>query len=114
MFHSPVTGREMLHACQDMVGHPDWRPGFVELWDLSNVEVDASPYEIDELVVSAHKLRDRIGKNRVAFVTRRETVDALLRLFEVFTLDLGRTYRTFRTREEAAAWLDVPLAVVRT
>ena len=111
-FDGHVTGTEMLVACQDLVGHPDWRPGFEELWDLSHTEVDVSPHEVDRLVASAHRLRDRIGANRVAFVTTREAVGTLIRLFELFTLDLGRTYRTFKTREEAAAWLGVPLAAV--
>lgn len=102
----------MLEACRALVGHVDWRPGFEELWDLSHTEVDVRPEEVNQLVASAHQLRDRVGPNRVAFVTTKPAVGALLRLFEVFTLDLGRTYRTLPTREAAAAWLGVPLAAV--
>lgn len=111
-FHGHVTGTEMLEACHDLVGHPDWRPGFEELWDLVLAEVDVSPHEITALVASAHKLSDRIGKNEVAFVTTREAVGMLIRLFELFTIDLGRTYKVFPTREAAAEWLGVPMEAV--
>ncbi len=111
-FHGHVTGTEMLDACRTLIGDPDWRPGFEELWDLSHTEVDVSPHEIDNLVASAHTLSDRIGENRVAFVTTREAVGTLIRLFELFTTDLGRTYKVFQTREAAAEWLDVPVEAV--
>ncbi len=112
-FHGHVTGTDLLEACHDLVGHPDWRPGFEELWDLLHAEVDVTPREVDNLVASAHQLRDRISASQVAFVTTREAVGALVRLFELFTIDLGRTYKTFPTREAAAAWLGVPLDAVR-
>lgn len=108
-----VTGSEMLEACQAVVSDEAWEAGFDELWDLLGApEVDVSPEEIDALVALAHRLQDEFQGNRVAFVTRREPVELLLRLFELFTLSLGRTYRTFRTREAAAEWLGIPAATV--
>lgn len=105
-----TTGGEMLEACRTLVMDPAWEPGFDELWDfLEAPEVDVVPDEIDALVASAHQLRERFGGNRVAFVTRHEPVALLLRLFELFTSDLGRTYRTFLTVGAAADWLGVPV-----
>ena len=110
-FQGAVTGTEALDACRTLVAQPGWEAGFNELWDLHDVTgVDVSPSEISDLVASAHALRDQLAHNRVAFVTRREPVALLVRLFELFTLDLGRVYKTFRTRAEADAWLEEPLA----
>jgi hypothetical protein len=101
-----VTGAELVRACQDLVTRPAWAPGFDEVWDLTGAaEVDVSPGELKDLVVSAHEYRNRIGSSRVAFVTRRESLDVLLRLFGVLTADLDREYRCLDTREDAAGWL---------
>ena len=103
----------MLEACRALALDPEWEPGFDELWDfLGAPEVDVAPDEITALVDSAHQLKAQLQGNRVAFVTRREPVELLLRLFELFTLDLGREYRTFRTAEAAAEWLGGPLDAV--
>lgn len=108
-----TTGTHLLEACRALVLDPAWEAGFDELWDFrAAAEVDVVPEEIDALVATAHQLRERLQGNRVAFVTSREPVELLLRLFELFTLDLGRTYRTFRTREAGAEWLKVSLDAI--
>ena len=112
-FTGHTTGAEMLEACYAMVNDPAWEGGFDELWDfLPAPEVDVQPDEITELVAQAHRLAEKVQPNRVAFVTQREPVALLVRLFELFTLDLGRDYKTFLTRESAAEWLGVPVEVV--
>ena len=101
-----VTGQELAHACGEMVHDARWESGFSEVWDLSGAaEVDISPDELTGLVESAHEYADRIGEARCAFVTTRDGVIPLLRLFERLTADLDRTYATVRTRTEAEAWL---------
>ncbi|MEM1115442.1 MAG: hypothetical protein AAF845_12590 [Bacteroidota bacterium] len=108
-----TTGAELLDACRVVTDDPAWEGGFAELWDLLGApEVDVQPDEITALVAQARRLADRLQPCRVAFVTQREPVALLVRLFELFTLDLGRTYRTFLTREDAAAWLSVPLDAI--
>lgn len=108
-FEGMVTGTEMLEACHTLIGDADWRPGFGEVWDLLDAEVDVGPAEISDLVASTHRLSDRIGQNQVAIVTTREAVGTLVRLFELFTIDLGRSYLVVPTRREAAEWLGVPV-----
>lgn len=113
LFTGHATGAEMLEACHAIVEDQGWQGGFDELWDfLDAPEVDVQPDEISALVDSAHRLADRLQPCRVGFVTRREPVALLIRLFELFTLDLGRDYRTFLTRGAASAWLGVSLEAI--
>ncbi len=101
-----VTGRELADACGHLAHDALWRTGFNEVWDLSESdEVDVSPGGFDDLVECTREYASRVGHNRVAFVTSRDEVTILLRLFEQLTSDLGRTYFVARSRAEAAEWL---------
>ena len=101
-----VTGTELIQACGDLIGHADWRPGFDEVWDLTGArEIDIGPDELTDMVASTHKHAEQIGSSRCVFVQTRDGVEAVLRLFELLTADLTRTYHTARTRQEAAEWL---------
>ncbi|PAP75323.1 hypothetical protein [Rubrivirga marina] len=105
-----VTGTDLAHACGAIVHHALWENGFNEVWDLSAaVQVDVTPEELERLVEVAYEHADELGQNRVAFVSTRDAVAVLIRLFERRTADLGRTYRVVRTRAEAAEWLGVAL-----
>ncbi|WP_420456045.1 hypothetical protein [Rubrivirga sp.] len=101
-----VTGYELAEGCTEMVEDALWNDGFNEVWDLSAARaVDIQPDGLDELVSCMHVYADRVGHNRVAFVTTKETVRILLRLFEQLTRDLDRSYHTAPSRDEAALWL---------
>ena len=101
-----VSGTDLARACLDMGHHPDWRSGFDEVWDLSGAsEIDITPDELDEIVEVTHRYGHLVGGNRVVFVSPRDIIAALARLFELRTADLGRTYHVARTRGEAADWL---------
>ena len=101
-----MTGQELVTACVELVKSPAWRPGDTEVWDLSTAaQVDVSPEQLDRLVGSAHEYAERIGEGRCVFITRRDGVDALLRLFGRLTRDLDREYHIARTREDASRWL---------
>lgn len=108
-----VTGQELVRACTEMVKDPRWEPGDTEVWDLSTaIEVDVSPDELDRLVESAHEYSERIGAGRCVFITARDGVEALLRLFELLTRDLDRDYHIARTRADAARWLGLDIDVL--
>lgn len=108
-----VTGTELTEACTEMIGRPEWAPGFDEVWDLTSArEIDIGPDELTSLVESTHEVAAKIGANRCVFVHTRDSVAAVLRLFELLTRDLPRTYQTVRSREEAAEWLGVPLGAL--
>ena len=101
-----VNGAELTDACQKMVQQPEWEPGFDEAWDLTGArEIDITPDELTALVASAHEYAAQIGQSRCVFIHTRDGVQAVLRLFELLTQDLDRTYHTVRSREEAADWL---------
>lgn len=105
-----LTGSDLARACGVMVHNALWQDGFNEVWDLTSaVQIAVTPEELDRLVEVAHEHADEIGENRVVFVSTRDAVAVLVRLFERRTADLHRTYQVVRTRAEAADWLGVPL-----
>lgn len=110
-----LTGHDLLAACGAMVRDALWTTGFDEVWDLTAArEVDVSPEELDRLVRATHDFADEIGENRVVFVTTRDSVSVLVRLFERLTADLPRTYHVARTRREAEAWLGLEAGALST
>jgi isocitrate/isopropylmalate dehydrogenase len=105
-----LTGTDLAQACGVMARDAQWENGFDEVWDLTAAaQIDITPEELDRLVDVAHEHADAIGENRVAFVSTRDAIAVLVRLFERRTADLHRTYRVVRTRAEAADWLGVAL-----
>lgn len=108
-----VSGDELYAACETMVKQDGWVAGFDELWDLSEtVEVDVTPSELAHLTAMARAHPDQIGEGRVACVTTRTALTVLVRLIETLTVGLGRRYKTFRTRAEAAEWLGLDAEVI--
>lgn len=103
----------MTKACVSLVADPAWGVGFDEIWDFTQSgEVDVSPTDLDELVATTHENATRIGAGRCVFVHTRDSIEALLRLFEWRTANLARTYHTTRTRAEALDWLGLSPAAL--
>ncbi|WP_412068873.1 hypothetical protein [Rubrivirga sp. IMCC43871] len=110
-----VTGDELVGAFETMVRQDGWVAGFDEIWDLSETsEVDVTPGDLAHIVATVRRHSDRLGEGRVACVTTRSTLTVLVRLIETLTLGLGRSYRTFPTRTEAAEWLGLDAEVLET
>lgn len=104
-----LTGTDLAEACMAMGQDPAWRGEFDQVWDFSGAfQIDITPDELDEIVEITHTYADLVGGNRVVFVSTRDTIAALVRLFELRTADLGRSYHVAHTREDAADWLGLP------
>lgn len=105
-----LSGGDFARARVEMQTAALWEVGFDEVWDYTAIsEMDVTPDDLDRLVQIAHDHAHLVGPNRVAFVSMRDTVAALVRLYERRTADLGRSYRVVRTRDEAGDWLGVSL-----
>ena len=108
-----VTGSDYRRALETMWEDERWSREFVEVWDLSSVDViDVTPDDVDRIVETLHSHADRLQGSRVMLISSRDTVPMLVRLFDRLTSDIARTYHVARTREEAAEWLGVPLAAL--
>ena len=108
-----VTGRDYRETFEALWEDERWQRDFVEVWDLTSVDVvDVTPDEVDRIVESLHARAERIRGSHVVLVSSRDAVATLARLFERLTADIGRTFHVKRTREEAADWLGVPLSAL--
>ena len=101
-----VTGSDIAEACLTMGRAPNWEGGFDNVWDFSAAtQIDITPDELDEIVALTHTYADLVGGNKVVFVSSRDAIAALARLFELRTAALNRAYHVTHTRAAAAEWL---------
>ena len=98
---------EALSAIHAMVGHPEFRPGFDALVDLTAVEdIPLSGADIRQKVRVDTDLMPKLGSARWAFVATRDVVYGLARMYQVLMEGTSIEVQTFRDLEMAEAWLD--------
>lgn len=98
-----LTMDEVLESRRQILGDPDFDPSFSQLGDLSSVtKVDLTADQIKMLAETS----PFSPASRRAFVGESLEIYGLVRMYEIVRgLRGDRQIRTFRSREEALAWL---------
>ena len=97
---------EMFRMVRDMVGHPEFLPGFDPLVDLSAVEdTPLLGSDIREKAALDQTLLSQIGSVRWAVVAKNDAVFGLARMFQALMGETRVEVGTFRDRGEAEVWL---------
>jgi hypothetical protein len=105
-FDGPTTGNDAFAATLALWDHPDWEPGYSELWDGATVtEVDVSFSDMKRIAELENIGRSRHAGGRVAIVSSSRVVRAAMVTVIALMGTNPRPHRIFATRAEALAWL---------
>ena len=98
----------LLAFLDDIVAHPQWKPGKQILLDHSNLGLGNIAQD-DISRVSQHfiKISKKLGSGRIALVMDRELDYGIARAWELMTADdVDISIFVFRSVEDARKWLD--------
>ena len=112
-----VTGKEVAEVSFLLFQHPDWQPGFCELWDARGItELLVTLEEVRRVAAIEKEHLGEIGMGRVAIVVARDLEYYLGRLYTAFVQDTERPVRLFKSIDKARHWLGLsslpPLVMV--
>ena len=102
-----VTGREIVDAIEEMLRHPDWRPGYRRFSSTAAVAtMDVTPADLEAMQRQDIERREQIGGGRKAVLVapKYEVVSVMYkhtfdRKFELYDLCI------FTDEAEAWKWL---------
>ncbi|PAP74539.1 hypothetical protein [Rubrivirga marina] len=103
-----VSAESALRAARTLVDHPEWEPGFTEVWDLRFAgRVVVEPPAAERFRAFEADTRDRLAGSRTVFVTdHRPLLTYGVRFYAQLVQPLGREVVACRTEEEAVRYLD--------
>ena len=101
-----VTGDQVAEVSLLLFRHPDWQPGFCELWDARGItELLVTLEEVRRVAAIEKEHLQRMGMGRVAIVVARDIEYYIGRLYTAFVRDTERPVRLFKSIDKAQHWL---------
>ena len=101
-----VTGDRIVALGLALAGHPDWRPGFTEVWDARFTEtIDVVPSDIQKVLALERQTKEALEGSPTVIVVSRPLVVTGAELYARLAKTLGRTVVLAQTGAEAAAHL---------
>jgi hypothetical protein len=101
-----LTLQDLLGGIAPMVSDPRFERDMPQLVDLGRVEhTELAAEQLQTLVESFAKESSRIGSSRVAVYAPKPLLFGVSRMFQSLAERLPVTFRVFRERATAEAWL---------
>ena len=103
-----VSAESVLQAGRVLLDHPEWEPGFTEVWDLRFAgRVVVEPSAAARFRAFEADTRDRLVGSRTLIVTdHRPFLTYAARFYAQLVQPLGREVIACRTEEEAVRYID--------
>lgn len=102
-----ATVEDLAASMRARVEDPRWRPDLDVLIDHSRLDTSSMDAQfVEDMIAAFEPYADAVGRGRIALVAPRSSTFGFARMFEVLAGGrLPRRYRSFRTLDEAEAWL---------
>ena len=109
-----VTDSEMVAAYRAAYADHRWAPGFNEVTDMRTADVRSISADGLRRVraVVAESLAGFTGSFKTAVLAPSDLQFGVSRMYEMMAAESPEAVRVFRDVDEAAAWLEVPVAVL--
>ena len=107
-FRGPVDADDIIRLGDALVSHPDWEPGFTEVWDILQASVDVSPAGLRALSEAEHRWKDQLAGSRTLAVVDRTSLLVPLRFYSYMVAPLGRKITVCESAAAASAFLGIP------
>ena len=106
VLRGPVDIRELVSTLADIMTNDDFVPGMATLWDARSADVSGVSRGDLELLGSFNRsTSDTRGVGKQAVVVSSDLQFGIARMADVLGASPNRETMTFRTMEEAEAWL---------
>ena len=92
-----------------MAYHPDWRPGYTEVWDVRfSRAVDIVPSDIPRFLELEEETEAELKGSETIVIADRAALVLAVPLYNYVVRPKGRSVRAVRTGQEAAEILGIP------
>ena len=103
-----VTGDVVVDYGSAMAFHPDWQPGFTEVWDMRfTSSIDITPTYLPRLMELERATKEALTGSRTIIVTDRPMILYSAQFYARFVKPLGRVVVAVGTGDEAAELLGI-------
>lgn len=103
-----VTGQWIVDNGMAVIRHPDWQPGFTEVWDLTLCAgVDLVPSDTAKIVAAEKAMAAHLAGSTTVVITNKTFVLYAIQLFSVLMRPLGRRVVVFNSQADAAQYLNI-------
>lgn len=106
-FRGKVDGDAIVDVGAEIVAHPDWRPGFTEVWDIRECTADVSPSQLPRMRAAEESWKEALAGSRTVVIIDRPLIRFSLEFYARMVRPLGREIQVCETAEDAAALLGV-------
>lgn len=105
--HGEADAQGILAFLDDIVSHPEWKPGYQILLDHRDLDLKNIPQDgIGQVSQYFVKLKSKLGTGKIALVMNRDIDYGIARAWELMTADdVEISIFVFRTLKEARQWL---------
>ena len=107
-FRGQIDADDMIRLGDQLVAHPDWMPGFTEVWNVLEATVDVSPAGLRALGDAEERWKDKLAGSRTLAVADRPSLLIPLRFYSYMVAPLGRKLTVCKSTAAAAAELGLP------
>lgn len=104
-----IYGDDIVDVGRTIATHPEWRPGFTEVWDMNQTAaVDLTPADLPKLQSIETELKDLLAGTRTIVIVDRPMLRYSLQFYSHMVRPFGREIVVVRTNKEAADLLGIP------
>ena len=105
---SDIRGENIIEVGRAIAYHPDWQPGFTEVWDMRAAGViDLVPSDLPKFQTLETELKEQLNGTRTLIIVERPMIRYSLQFYARMVRPFGREIVVVQTAEEAADLLNI-------
>lgn len=105
---SDIKGENIVEVGRAIAYHPDWQPGFTEVWDMRSAGViDLVPTDLPKFQSLETELKERLNGTRTLIIVDRPMIRYSLQFYARMVRPFGREIVVVQTSQEAADILEI-------
>ena len=105
---SDIKGENILEVGKAIAFHPDWQPGFTEVWDMRSAGViDLVPSDLPKFQALETELKEQLNGTRTLIIVDRPMIRYSLQFYARMVRPFGRVIVVVQTSQEAADLLSI-------
>ncbi|GAB5534584.1 MAG: hypothetical protein Rubg2KO_08330 [Rubricoccaceae bacterium] len=105
---SDIKGDNIVEVGRAIAYHPDWQPGFTEVWDMRSAGViDLVPTDLPKFQALETEIKEQLNGTRTLIIVDRPMIRYSLQFYARMVRPFGREIVVVQTSQEAADILGI-------